>query len=353
MPTLNAEREFDSMLEEFRELCDQLTRKGMPFVSVILSHELLRFLYPVEPYADFVNADPVPFGLKHIRKLIDFGRSSADAISPYSRVLETFDPASWHSTVLETKTSNLYTELWNDFDTQTLTEESTALLRNRIPESVIAERIKGKRVLDLGCGSGRYTIALASVGAAHTTGVDFQAKAFAASAQWCRERRMQVEFLESNVHELSFADESFDFVFCNGVLHHTSSVEKGLGELARVLKRSGKAFLYLYGAGGFFWKTRECLREVFKAIPLDYTKHVLAGIGMPSNRFIFCDTWYVPIEDHIPTDELKRMLDHAGLAYEKVPGRANFDLDRALEAGIPGAAVAWGNGEHRYLLDRK
>lgn len=352
MPNPNAEREFDSMLKEFGELCSQLTQRGLPYVSVILSHELLRYLYPVEPYANFVNRDPVPFGLQHIRKLIQLGNSWSNAVSPYGKVLELFDPTRWHSTVLETKTSNLYSELWKDFDQQTRTEESTALLRKRIPERVIRERIVGKRTIDIGCGSGRYTIALASVGASHTTGVDFQAKAFDASAQWCREQGLAVEFRESSVHELPFEDESFDFVFCNGVLHHTSSVEKGLSELARVLKRSGAGFLYLYGTGGYFWKTRKLLREVFKSIPLDYTKHVLSSIGMPSNRFFFCDTWYVPIEEHIPTADLTRMLGEFGLSYEKVPGQAPFDLDRAIAENVPGASIAWGNGEHRYLLQR-
>ncbi len=352
MTNLDAEREFDSMLKEFGELCAQLTQLGLPYVSVILSHELLRFLYPVEPYADFVNREPVPFGLQHIRKLIEGGKSWLNVVSPYAQVFERFDPARWHSSVLETKTSNLYSELWKDFDDRTLTEESTALLRKRIPDRVILESIVGKRAIDIGCGSGRYTVALASVGAAHTTGVDFQAKAFAASAQWCRERELAVDFRESSVHELPFEDESFDFVFCNGVLHHTSSVEKGLSELTRVLKRSGRGFLYLYGTGGYFWKTRKLLREVFASIPLDYAKHVLASIGMPSNRFFFCDTWYVPIEEHIRTDDLTRMLDAFGLRYEKIPGQAAFDLDRALAENVPGASTAWGNGEHRYLLQR-
>ena len=116
MTNQDAEREFDSLLKEFGELCGQLTQRGLPYVSVILSHELLRFLYPVEPYANFVNRDPVPFGLQHIRKLIDIGHSWSSAVSPYGKVFELFDPARWHSNVLETKTSNLYSELWKDFD---------------------------------------------------------------------------------------------------------------------------------------------------------------------------------------------------------------------------------------------
>jgi ubiquinone/menaquinone biosynthesis C-methylase UbiE len=344
--------EYDQLLGDFRDLCTQLKQQGMPYLVVILCHELYRFLYPVEPYANFVNRDPVPFGLRHIRQLIELGRSWSQVVAPYGNVFGRFDAARWHGDRVEMTTSNLYSDLWKDFDEQTRTQESVALLRGRLPAAVIEARIVGKRVLDMGCGSGRYTIAIAKSGAAHATGVDVQAKAFAASQQWCREQGLPVEFRESHVHQLPFADESFDFVFCNGVLHHTSFIERGLAELARVVKRSGAAFLYLYGAGGFFWKARVCMREIFRDIPLDYTKQVLATIGMPSNRFIFCDTWYVPIEGHIGTDELIRMLDAAGFSYEKIVGQARFDLDGALAADIPGAETAWGNGEHRYLLKK-
>jgi hypothetical protein len=76
-------------------------------------------------------------------------------------------------------------------------------------------------------------------------------------------------------------------------------------------------------------------------------------MGMPSNRFIFCDTWYVPVETHTTTDELHTMLEAAGLAYRKVPGRNAFDLDGAIDGGsIPGAREMWGDGEHRYMLRR-
>jgi SAM-dependent methyltransferase len=206
--------------------------------------------------------------------------------------------------------------------------------------------------LDMGCGSGRYSIALARTGALKVVGVDFQAKAFHSARMWCQEYSQPVEFIAGDVLELPIGDQCFDFIFCNGVLHHTKSIRKGLEELARVLKPSGKAFLYIYAAGGIFWRTREVLRGLFKKIPITYTRMVLHTMGLPSNRFIFCDTWYVPVENYTTTTQLQSILEESGLTYKKFIGDSPFDLDKAIAAQIPGAEEMWGDGEHRYILEK-
>jgi len=348
-----AEREYYVLLDQFTATCNDLVRRGLPYVAVMLCHELYRFLYPIEPYAKFVNdRDPVADARRRVRDLIDLGTRIGTSVAPYDFVQQLGD-TSWQTDRLETSTSNLYSELWKEFDQHTLVDEALDLLRARLPADTIAGHIAGRRVLDMGCGSGRYTLALARLGAASACGVDTQAKSFQAAAGWAREHAPSAEFREADVLNLPFPSESFDFVLCNGVIHHSASIARGLQEIARVLKPGGAGFLYLYAAGGVFWNTRRALREVFRHIPLAYTKMVLQMIGMPSNRFIFCDTWYVPVETHTTTDELHAMLDAAGLAYQKVPGRNAFDLDGAIESGrIPGAREMWGDGEHRYLLRR-
>ena len=65
-----------------------------------------------------------------------------------------------------------------------------------------------------------------------------------------------IEFIEGSVLDLPFEKQTFDFVYCKGVLHHTGDLNKGVEELYRVLKNNGMAFLYLYGSGGLFWYSR-------------------------------------------------------------------------------------------------
>jgi ubiquinone/menaquinone biosynthesis C-methylase UbiE len=343
-------KEYFEQLETFISECEARVARGAPYVAVLLSHELYRFLYPVEPFAGVEHTDPVSFSVEHVKKLIALGRHLDAGVSPYAFVPSA--DAEDASAPVEKTTSDLYSGLWRGFEQGELTDESVTLLTRRIPEAVIAERIRGKKVLDMGCGSGRYSIALAKVGAAEVHGVDFQGKAYAAAAAFCRENAVPVTFHEATVHALPFADASFDFVFCNGVLHHTTSIEKGISELSRVLRPSGASFLYLYGAGGIFWETRRLIRRLFEKIPLEYTKSVLRIIGMPQKRFIFCDTWYVPIEGHTTVAQMEGWFSQFGFSARKLRGENAFDLDNPKLDSIPGHIEMWGNGEHRYLLEK-
>jgi ubiquinone/menaquinone biosynthesis C-methylase UbiE len=350
---MNQDQEYYSLLAEFTQSCERLIDLGQPYLVVILCHELYRFLYPIEPYAQFSNDDPVTFIITHIRSLLELAGRFPGPVTPYEFEFDKFsDDNERKPSTLPEQTADVYSSLWKDFDTQTLTDESLQLLKGRLPQEFLAANVAGNRILDMGCGSGRYSIALARAGAKEVVGIDLKRKSFAVAKAWCQQHRLAVTFSEANFHDLPFADGSFDFVFCNGTLHHSSSITRGLAELARILKSSGKAFLYLYGAGGIFWTTRVALRKIFKRIPINYTKMVLRTIGMPANRFIFCDTWYVPLETHTTRAELEESLTENGFRFEKIVSGNAFDLDRALDSGTPQGAEMWGEGEHRYILEK-
>jgi ubiquinone/menaquinone biosynthesis C-methylase UbiE len=349
---LELEFEYYRDLERFVCLCQKLISASQPYMVVLLSHELYRFLYPVDRYAHVEHDDPVPFLLAHIKRLIAFGESSLDAVHGYSTPKVPWQVQSPPAeSPVEQSTSDLYSELWLGYDADVLTAESRQLIGRRIPQSVIDRQILGRTVLDLGCGSGRYSIALAFLGARAVTGVDYQNKSYRRAEAYCAEQHLPVHFQEANVLELPFDDGAFDFVFCNGVLHHTRSWREGLAEYIRVMRRSG--FLFLYATGGFFWTTRDALRKVFARIPQDYAASVLRGIGMPSNRMVFMDTWYVPIEEHIARAELEAEFVRHRIEFEKLSSQVETDLDHGLASQIPGASIVWGEGEHRYLVARQ
>lgn len=338
-------------LEDFVRECERLVDGGMPYLAVTLCHELVRYLYPHEPVLRFTHDDPLPFINNHISSLIDLARRCAETVRPYPPA-----PADGSSPreagSVPTRTSTLYSSLWQSFDRQTLEREALELLTNRIPREVIESRVRGMNVLDMGCGSGRYTLALSAAGAARVTGVDYQARAYAPAVEVARSREIEATFVEGDVLNLPFPDESFDFVFCNGVIHHTTDILRGLDEYRRVLKRGGAGFLYIYGSGGVFWHTRARLRPLFAKIPYDYTQRVFEVMGVPANRFIFCDTWYVPIERHTTKGEIEGWLSERGLGFRKVISQNPIDLDSAIHRRVRGAEEMWGDGDHRYLIEK-
>jgi SAM-dependent methyltransferase len=99
----------------------------------------------------------------------------------------------------------------------------------------------GMRLLDVGCGPGTITAALAgTVGAA--IGVDIEPNAITA-AKWlaARSGATNLSFVEADMTALPFEDATFDAVFFHAVLYHQSKpmLAKTLAEAHRVLKPGG------------------------------------------------------------------------------------------------------------------
>jgi ubiquinone/menaquinone biosynthesis C-methylase UbiE len=93
--------------------------------------------------------------------------------------------------------------------------------------------IDGRRILDVGTGTGRAAIALAKAGAS-VTGVDASREMLAVAERRAREERVTVTFAHGDAHRLAFPDRAFDAVVCLRVLMHTPDWRTSLAELCRV-----------------------------------------------------------------------------------------------------------------------
>jgi SAM-dependent methyltransferase len=101
--------------------------------------------------------------------------------------------------------------------------------------------LHGARVLELGCGSGDYTVMLARRGA-QVTCIDISAAAgdFVRARAAANRVAGSVTFLRMAAEALAFSPASFDLVVGFGVLHHID-IEVAAPELRRVLRPGGRA----------------------------------------------------------------------------------------------------------------
>ena len=93
----------------------------------------------------------------------------------------------------------------------------------------------GDRVLDACCGTGDLALAAARAGG-RVTGLDFSG----AMLERARRKSEAIEWVQGDVLELPFEDETFDAATIGFGIRNVADLEAGLRELARVLKPGGR-----------------------------------------------------------------------------------------------------------------
>jgi 2-polyprenyl-3-methyl-5-hydroxy-6-metoxy-1,4-benzoquinol methylase len=97
--------------------------------------------------------------------------------------------------------------------------------------------ISGMKVLDYGCGDGRFTSLLAEKNCA-VTGADISEKALSFAKQYVK----SAGFVKLNSYKTDFTDNSFDIAFCLDVIEHAddNTVKNFISEFSRILAPKGK-----------------------------------------------------------------------------------------------------------------
>ena len=124
-----------------------------------------------------------------------------------------------------------------------------------LPVLVPFAEAKGKKVLEIGTGNGADGVMFAMNGAEYT-GADLTDAALEATRRHFAVMGLSGTFQKENAEQLSFASESFDWVFSHGVLHHTPNTQRAIDEVYRVLKPEGRAIIMLYHKRSFNYCAR-------------------------------------------------------------------------------------------------
>jgi ubiquinone/menaquinone biosynthesis C-methylase UbiE len=157
-----------------------------------------------------------------------------------------------------------------------------------------------KTALDLGCGTGVVSVALAERGFT-VIGVDHSPEMLEIARHKAREAGLadSCSFEEGDVRRLRFADGEFGIVTCQGLLHHLEDMQTCLAELERVLE-----------PGGRFYISEPCREETA-------VKRLLrAGWRLFKRRTAAAEPEIESVEEPISSVGLRRSLDQLSLEYE-------------------------------------
>lgn len=144
-------------------------------------------------------------------------------------------------------------------DGKRMDSENNFYLRFGLPK----EYFRGKRVLDVGVGVGRYAAVPLSAGA-EVWGVDLSYAVDVAGNNLAS--YPQSNLVQADVFSLPFAPESFDVIYSFGVLHHTPDPRKAFEGLIKYLKPGGVICITLYTDYGMYHTSR-FLRKLTTRLP--------------------------------------------------------------------------------------
>ena len=201
--------------------------------------------------------------------------------------------------------------------------------------------LKGKRILDVGCGMGRFAEIAADAGA-EVYGVDLSRAVEAAYAHLGS--RPNVRIFQADVMSLPFEPASFDFIYSIGVLHHTPDTRAAFLRLPALLKPGGAITIWVYST-----EVKLLGSEWLRKLTIDSA--ALVAVGLPArDPDVPCAlaSRNRPCDVHSDPDELERrsrmaLAGHVRLVCADLPVEAHLRRGRRLvRVGQPRGCPATG-----------
>jgi SAM-dependent methyltransferase len=138
------------------------------------------------------------------------------------------------------------------------------------------EDVRGKRVLELGCGNGSLMVYVLGWDPAQLDGVDLGASVDAARAnlEATGRRNWSITQTDLTAHE----GGAYDLVYCIGVLHHLSDPKKGFDAVLRNAKAGGRFHCWVYAREGnaVIIHLVDPIRRLASHLPWWFTKYFVA-----------------------------------------------------------------------------
>ncbi|HJO22064.1 MAG: class I SAM-dependent methyltransferase [Myxococcota bacterium] len=165
----------------------------------------------------------------------------------------------------------------------------------------------GKKVLEIGCGSGSASCLLAR-GGAEVTAIDLISQALALTRKNIETQELAVDVRQMDAEELEFPDESFDYVFSWGVIHHSAETERIIAQIAWVLKPGGAGMCMVYN--------RDSIRYFLHGLYFLVAKgKIFSGHTLKSVQGLYTDGFY---QRHWTGREFSAAFRTAGLEPRRI-----------------------------------
>lgn len=237
-------------------------------------------------------------------------------------------------------------ENWASFSRH-LTETQLAEARASLQRLLDMESLEDHTFLDIGCGSGLFSVAAAQLGARQVVGIDIDPVSVRTSQdnarRWAPDAPLtfrQVSVLDETAME---ALGTFDIVYSWGVLHHTGDMRRALRIAAARVRTGGLFVVAIYNRhwSSPFWKV---IKRGYNLLPVWGQRGLVGGFAPVILLAKALVTRRNPFKVRRGMDFFHNLVDWlGGYPYEyasisemrKLLGNLGFHVLRVLQAPVP------------------
>ena len=151
------------------------------------------------------------------------------------------------------KVSKFYTS--NPFPNYKVNDDKVSI-NQRGDNNSLASQFKkfvgyNKKILEVGCGTGQLSVYFSIGNNNLIVAMDATLESLIVAEKFSRKNSINnISFLNADIFEDVLQDEYFDFIWCNGVLHHTKNPYEAFKVVSKSLKKKGYILVGLYNKFG-------------------------------------------------------------------------------------------------------
>ena len=143
-----------------------------------------------------------------------------------------------------------------------------------------AEQLKGKVLLDAGCGNGSLSRGLNAFGC-EVLAADVSQSVEGAYRHFAAIGNGRTHFIQADLMHPPFRPETYDVIYSSGVLHHNPDTRLALRSVAKSLAPGGKIYIWVYDKRpGIAHQLKELFRRTISPLPASI-KHAIVFLWLP------------------------------------------------------------------------
>jgi ubiquinone/menaquinone biosynthesis C-methylase UbiE len=197
-------------------------------------------------------------------------------------------------------------------------------LQWHIKDLLLAQDLKGRKVLEIGTGVGTDARTIISQGGDYT-GINVDAGSTEMTRRALQTFGLRGDVKQASAVDIPYASETFDLVYSFGVLHHIPQVDKAIKEIYRVLRPGGKLVIMLYNEPSINYviEIKRLRKWGLKLIGIPGMVSLLAKMGLPREKLQRHSDLYKQVGKMSDEEWLSRNTDGPDNPYSRVYNEAD------------------------------